>query len=287
MASTKILKARIRSVKNTKQITKAMELVAASKLRRVQEAAKASRDYSQIAYRVLQRVSGSTEAVAHPYFREAEAAKKCLYIIYTGDRGLAGAFNSNVQNAALRAIKEDASNGLSVDVAVFGRKGARFFAQISDVNLLAVYEHVADTPDPEVFGPVFDLLNNAALEQTYQHVTIIFTEFVTTLTQKVQVQTLLPITQPEDSPTGPVYEFEPNPERVLERAAQLYMQSQLMQARLDSAASEHAMRMLAMSNATKNANDLVDDLTLELNATRQAAITQELAEITSGAEAIK
>lgn len=287
MASTKILKTRIRSVRSTRQITKAMELDATTRLRKVQEATRSSRAYSQIAYNVLRRVSGSTEATLHPYFRYVRDSKKKLYVVMTSDRGLAGAFNANIQSAALRNIREDAAKGLTVDVIVFGRRGARFFARLADVNLLAVYEHVADTPDPETFAPVFDTLNEASKNQTYQRVTIVYTEFVNTLNQEVQVKNLLPITPPEDAPRGPVYEFEPNPEVVLERAAQLYLQSQLMQARLDSAASEHAMRMLAMSNASKNADDLVDDLTLELNATRQAAITQELAEITGGAEAIK
>lgn len=287
MAHTKVLKHRIRSVKNTRQITKAMELVAASKLRRVQEAAKSSQAYSHLAYSVLQRVSGSTEATLHPYFRTHQNSKAKLYIVFTADRGLAGAFNSNVQIAALNAIQDDQKSGLTTDLVVFGRRGARFFASISEVNLLAVYEQVADIPSPEVFAPLFEMIDESAKTGRYHSTVIVSTEFISTLSQSVRIQNLLPITPPEDAPVGSTYEFEPTPEFVLERAAQLYLQSQLMQAKVDSSASEHAMRMLAMSNATNNADELVDNLTLELNATRQAGITQEIAEITSGAEAMK
>jgi F-type H+-transporting ATPase subunit gamma len=288
LAQTQALTRRIRSVKNAKQITKALEVVAASRMRRVQSAVENSRAFGNVAAAIIRKIAPSQEAQQHPYFQNVQNPKK-LYIVFTSDRGQAGAFNSNVLHSATQAMNEDRNNGNIPNVIVFGKKGARFFAKLQGINLLAAYENVDDIPEANIFAPVMETIETGIEKGEFNAVVIVFTEFVSALSQKVQQRQLLPILLPEvteENGNNTVYEFEPNLDAVLEEALKLYFEAQLMQTRIESAASEHSMRMIAMGNANRNAGDLIEDLTLELNATRQAAITQEIAEITGGAAAI-
>jgi F-type H+-transporting ATPase subunit gamma len=289
MAQDQVLKRRVRSVKNAKQITKALEVVAASRMRRVQAAVEHSRQYGNIAAEIIRRVAPSQEAQQHPYFKQAEVKTNALYIVFTSDRGQAGAFNSNIFHLVTNAMHEDRQAGLSSSVIVFGRKGSRFFARIKNINLLGTYQDIEDNPETNVFAPVIETIESDFENGDFGTVNIVFTEFVSALNQKAQIRQLLPVTVPEDADENEkttVYEFEPDLEAVIEEALRLYLEAQLMQARIESAASEHSMRMVAMGNANRNASDLIDALTLELNAARQATITQEIAEITGGAAAI-
>jgi F-type H+-transporting ATPase subunit gamma len=289
VAQEQALKRRIRSVKNAKQITKALEVVAAARMRRVKSAVDNARAYAAAAAFIIKRVAPSQEALTHAYFKQPANNKK-LFIVFTSDRGQAGAFNSNILHAVSKAIEEDRGGS---SVIVFGKKGARFFSHISDINLLGTYQDVADIPDTNVFASVLDTIEKGMENGDFSSVVLVYTEFISALSQKVKLSQLLPVALPETAEqTEPekedhtVYEFEPNLEVVLEEALRLYFESQLMQARIESAASEHAMRMVAMGNANKNASELIDTITLELNATRQAGITQQIAEITGGAAAI-
>lgn len=289
MANTQALNRRIRSVKNAKQITKALEVVAASRMRKVQGSVKTAREYAQIATDIMRKVAPSQEAQHHPYFKVSDKAST-LYVVFTSDRGQAGAFNSNIFHTALQLFNQDRDRGLQPAVVVFGRKGARYFAKMDNIRLLGEYEDIADVPEANIFAPALETIASGMENADFNAVTIIYTGFLTSLTQRVQTIQLLPVSLPEaeDSQDADkkVYEFEPALEAVLEEALRLYFESQLLQARIESAASEYAMRMMAMGNASRNAGDLIDNLTLELNATRQAAITQEIAEITGGAAAI-
>lgn len=290
MANTQALKRRIRSVSNTQQITKAMELVAAAKMRRVQEAAARTRIYSDSAITILRQLTNTAEAKSNLFFTPTTSKTK-LYIIFTSDSGLAGAYNSNIFNAAANAFIEDKKNGLSVQVIAFGRKGSRHFSKLSGVSLRGNYEGIADDPDINVFAAVLDTLANGVANGDFGSVSLIYTEPVSTMVQKVRILPLIPIQPPEDvtdneTKTNPSYELEPDATAVLESALKIYFESSLKRARVDAAAAEHAMRMMSMNNANRNAGDLIDNLTLELNATRQAAITQEMAEIIGGADAI-
>lgn len=290
MASTQILKRRIRSIGNTKQITKAMELVAAAKMRRVQEVAARSRIYSDATISILRRLTSSVEAKSHPYF-SPPASKGKLYVIFTSDGGLAGAYNSNVFNAAARSFANDKQNAVEPYVIAFGRKGARHFSRGTNIELIGEYEGVADDPDANVFAATLETITHGIREARFSSVALIYTEFISTLKQQVRTLQLIPIETPEETSetenqSEVVFEFEPSVEEVLESALRLYFESSLRRARIEAAASEHAMRMMSMSNANRNAGDLIDALTLELNATRQAAITQEIAEIIGGANAI-
>jgi F-type H+-transporting ATPase subunit gamma len=291
VAQTQALKRRVRSVKNAKQITKALEVVAASRMRRVQAAVGHSRQYGDIAAEIIRRVAPSQEAQQHPYFKQIEEKANTLYIVFSSDRGQAGAFNSNIFHLATNAMHEDRQAGQTSSVIVFGKKGARFFARLKNINLLGTYVDVEDNPETNVFAPVIETIENGFENGDFSRVNLVFTQFVSALNQKATIKQLLPVSVPEseatdESESTTVYEFEPDLEAVINEALQLYLEAQLMQARIESAASEYAMRMIAMGNANRNAGDLIDSLTLELNAARQASITQEIAEITGGAEAL-
>ena len=296
MASTQLLKRRVRSIGNTKQITKAMELVAAARMRRVMEAAQKSRIYADAAVAILRRLSATPEAAQHPYFNPPTSKNK-LYIIFSSDRGLAGAYNSNVFNAAARAFVEDNKAGITPLVVAFGRKGARHFSRGSNIELLGAYENVEDDPDINVFAAVLETISEGMEQARFSSVNLIFTQSISTMVQQVRTIQLLPITpgaetdeaaqmKQTNTPAEFAYELEPDGKAVLDTALRLYFESALRRARVEAATSEHAMRMISMGNANRNATDLIDALTLELNATRQAAITQEVAEIIGGAEAI-
>jgi F-type H+-transporting ATPase subunit gamma len=295
VAQEQVLKRRIRSVRNAKQITKALEVVAAGRMRKVQGAVENSRAYGNLADAIIRRVAPSQEAQQHSYFKPAPERSKKLYIVFTSDRGQAGAFNSNILHLVTQNIQADREAGQEPSVIVFGKKGARFFARVRDINLLGTYTDVEDIPETNIFAPVIDSIEHGINNGDFSSVVIIYTQFISALVQKAQAKQLLPITVPEagtnnagsnEEIDNKVYEFEPSLESVLEEALRLYFEASLMQARIESAASEHSMRMIAMGNANRNAGDLIDNLTLELNATRQAAITQEIAEITGGAAAI-
>lgn len=285
MAQTRILQRRIRSVKNAKQITKALEVVAAARMRRVVELVAGSRTYGELATTIMQRIAPSPEAKIHPFFAPI-TDKPTLYIVVTSDRGQAGAYNSNIFNLSLDLFKADKHRP---QVVVLGRKGARYFAHLGGIDLRGAYEDIADNPDPNVFAPVLDLISQETASGAIGRVVIIYTQFISSLNQKATAFQLMPVDLSSIEASGEpskVYEFEPEVGDVLDEAIKLYSQAKLMQSKIESAASEHAMRMVAMGNANRNASDLIDGLTLELNATRQAAITQEIAEITGGAAAI-
>jgi F-type H+-transporting ATPase subunit gamma len=288
MAQTRTLQRRVRSVKNAKQITKALEVVAASRMRRVVGLVQGSRAYGDLAASLMRKIVANPEAKNYPFF-SPPADKPTLYVVITSDRGQAGAFNSNIFNLAIPSFQSERQQP---QVVVFGRKGARFFSHLAGIQLVGTYENIPDNPDVNVFAPLIDLIEQGTAEARFGKVVIIYTEFVSSLVQKAKLFQFLPIdletaAVPEtEGELNRVYEFEPDTTDVLEEAIRLYAAAKLMQARIESAASEHAMRMIAMGNANRNATDLIDDLTLELNATRQAAITQEIAEITGGAAAI-
>jgi F-type H+-transporting ATPase subunit gamma len=288
MAQTQVIQRRIRSVKNAGQITKALEVVAASRMRRIQDSVVRVRRYADLADSIMRRIAPSQEALQHPYFRPA-AGKTQLYVLFTSDRGQAGAFNSNVFSLAHTSFMQDRAAGLTPSVIVFGRKGSSHFAHINEVEMLGAYQDIADTPDVNVFAPLLETIQTGMEQNRFSSVQIIYTEFKSSLAQHVRKVQLLPVSLEAKEDAGQptiVYEFEPGIEAVLEEALRLYFESRFMAARVESAASENAMRMIAMGNAHRNASDLADALTLELNSVRQAAITQEIAEIIGGAEAI-
>lgn len=286
MAQTRAIARRIRSVKNAAQITKALEVVAASRMRRVVQAVEGSRSYGDLADKIMRGIAGSPEAKSNP-FLSTDASRPTLYIVFTSDRGQAGAYNSNVFHHCIAAFSQEKNRP---QVVVFGRKGARFMTRLRDIDLKAAYEDLDDVPDVNVFASLMNSIEASLAAREVGKISVVYTQFVSALSQKVTSLQLAPIdttiSQQADNPQPMVFEFEPEISSVLDEAIRLYLEARLMQAKIESAASEQAMRMVAMGNANRNATDLIDDLTLELNATRQAVITQEIAEITGGAAAI-
>jgi len=289
MASRQQIKQRIGSVKSTKQITKAMQLVAASKLRRAQEAVAGPRAYAEMARDILVRLRANAEGENESQLFAERPVKRRLLIVITSDRGLAGAYNSNVVRRMVAELKADRDSGISTSVVAVGKQAAHAAGRIQGLEIQAVYQELPDKPDADALRPILNTVVGLFADNTVDAVDIINTKFVSTVTQQVQLARLLPagIEKSDDATPVEAATIEPSAEVLLRSVTIRLLDAQIYQALLEAAASEHSMRMLAMKNATDNASDIIDDLTLEYNNARQAAITQELAEITGGAEAIK
>lgn len=288
MANTITLKRRIGSVRNTRQITKAMELVAASKMRRAQQHVEQTRDFYNLARSILTRLRELTDVNKHPLYRQRKI-KNHLYVLITSDQGLAGAYNTNLFRQFNSDLLVDQQIGATSTVLTIGRQGARYVARLDGVNSIAAYDRISEVPTSNDIRPILNTLIDKFLKREVDAVDVIFTDYKTSITQIVRSQRLLPAAfqQIEIEPDLERATFEPSVQAVLESITVRLVEAQLNQAFSEAQASEQSMRMMAMKNATDNANDLIDDLTLAFNTARQAAITQELAEITGGAEAIK
>lgn len=293
MASRQQIKQRIGSVKSTKQITKAMQLVAASKLRRAQDAVAGPRAYAEMAREILARLRDNTDGESEFRLFTQRPIQERLMIVVTSDRGLAGAYNSNVIRRMINEIKADRDKGIKTSVVAIGSQAAHATSRIQDLDVRAVYKELPDKPDADTLRPILSSVVGLFADDTVDAVDIINTKFISTVVQNVEVRRLLPagFDSEEDAGKAPrtveSATVEPSAEVLLQSVTLRLLDAQIYQALLEAAASEHSMRMLAMKNATDNASDIIDDLTLEYNNARQAAITQELAEITGGAEAIK
>jgi F-type H+-transporting ATPase subunit gamma len=288
MASTIVLKRRISSIKNTRQITKAMQLVSASKLRRAQEYAAASRAYAELANELLTNLSAIREVEREPLFVKRDV-KTRLYVIVTSNSGLAGAYNANVLKQLTLGLTADRAAGVKSQVIAIGNKGAQFVRRLQGVELLAVYPGYGDQPTANDVRPLLNTIIDSYKAEKTDEVRVLYTKFKSTVSQQAVAQQLLPAqaaAHEGNVVAGTVSNFEPDVETVIDQVAIRLIEAQVWQAVLEALASEHAMRMVAMKNATDNAKELVDDYTLELNTARQAAITQELAEISGGAEAL-
>lgn len=288
MASQQQLKSRIRSVKSTKQITKAMQMVAASKMRRAQEATKATSPYTSTAREILAHLAKQGATKSHPLF-SVRPVKKRLLIVIASDKGLAGAYNSNVAKVYLRELMSDDKASIKSSSIAIGRKVTQFVTRLKDAELVGAYEDLPDVLEGHELRSVLDTAYDKFVAKEVDAVDVVYTAFVSSLTQTAKVERLLPAGSVDFELNEGIREatFEPDTETVLQSVVYRLIGAQLFQALLDARASEHSMRMLAMKNATDNASDLIDDLTLEMNKARQAAITQELAEISGGSEAMK
>jgi len=292
MASRQQIKQRIGSVKSTKQITKAMQLVAASKLRRAQEAAQGPRAYAEMARQILVRLRNNADGEGEFNLFSERPVKERLLIVVTSDRGLAGAYNANVIRRMITELRADRDNHINTSVVCIGKQSTHAAGRIQGLNVRAIYQELPDKPDADTLRPILTSVVGLFADGIVDAVDIIYTRFISTVSQEVQVSRLLPAgLDADDNPETPndtsVATVEPSAEVLLRSTTLRLLDAQIYQALLEASASEHSMRMLAMKNATDNASDIIDDLTLEYNNARQAAITQELAEITGGAEAIK
>jgi F-type H+-transporting ATPase subunit gamma len=282
MASLQIINRRIRSVRNTRQITKAMQMVAASKLRRAQLAATGPQAYTQAARQLLSNLGAQTVAATHPLFA-VRPVKRALTIVIAGDRGMAGGYNSNIVRALGRHIKEAPAEH---SVIAIGKRAAMSVARAKDVTGIASFDAEAHDTAGTVALPALEKATELYEAGEVDAVHIISTDFVSTVTQKVSVRQLLPVLPPEGGGATPASTMEPSAEELVDIAVRRVLEAEVLQAILEARASEEASRMLAMMNASDNASDIIGDLTLVYNNARQSKITQEISEISAGAEAI-
>jgi F-type H+-transporting ATPase subunit gamma len=284
MPSTIDIRRRIRSVKNTQQITKAMKMVAAAKLRRAQERMFAARPYAAGLRQVLASVSTRVDISAHPLLQLRQPERNIVVIVVTADRGLCGAFSANVIRAAQNFIREHAHE--SVQLLTIGRKASDFFRRRTIPIRQQVF--VAQALSLETAREIADSLIKDFVSENIDGVYVVYNEFKSLIAQTVRAERLLPITgglEAEPNQTLADYLYEPGPEAILSDLLPKHIEFQLYRVLLESAAAEQGARMTAMEAATKNASDMINHLTLTYNRIRQAAITKEIIEIVSGASA--
>lgn len=281
MPSQREIRRRIGSVGNISQITRAMQFVAASKLRRAQDATLASRPYSDKLDEVLADVAAVIDSEEHPLLAEERDGPR-LIVLFTTDRGMAGSLNTNTIRFAAKAIAETSGD---LTVVTVGRKGTAAMRR-AHVPLAASFEGFGDKPTFGDVLPLARLISDDFLAGTYVKVHLLYPAFVSTLVQRPELKRLLPVKPNPDTAAGipgRQFIFEPGPAHVLEQLMPRYVATRLFQAVLELTASEHSSRMVAMRNATDNAQDLMDDLTLTYNKVRQSNITREMIEIATGA----
>jgi F-type H+-transporting ATPase subunit gamma len=283
MASQREIRRRIGSVKNIRQITRAMQFVAASKLKRAQEATLASRPYGHSIDEVIADLAAVLGAEGHPLLRAPEAGSDRTIVLFTTDRGLAGALNSNLIRFALKELE---TAGAGTKIITIGKKGRDALSR-GGFEIAAAFPGYGDKPTFADVTPLVRLLVDDFLAGRSAGVTLIHPTFISTLTQRPEAVQLLPIRPTTDTKgiPGNQFLFEPTPAVVLEALLPRYVASRTFQAVLETTACEHSSRMVAMKNATENAGDLIGDLTLTYNKVRQSNITREMIEIASGASA--
>lgn len=291
-AQERILRRRINSVKATKKITRAMELIAASRVVRAQQRANAARPYARQITKVIEDLAAGGANIDHPLLREAESLNRIAYIVLTSDRGLAGAYNSSVIRAAERELQANQLDGVDYDLITIGRKAEGYF-RFRNYRITASYDGISDKPTYDDARRIAERITELFQSGEVDKVILAYTEFVSIASQKVVVRTFLPLA-PQASLSGAgssgalaAYEFEPSPEAVLSDLLPRYVEARLYAALLDAAASEHANRQRAMKSATDNADEMITKLSRQLNRARQDAITTEIMEIIGGAEGLK
>ena len=293
MPNLKELKNRISSVKSTRKITSAMKMVAASKLRRAQDLAESSRVYADSLSFILSSLAGNTKNSSDlpEILTGRENSKISLLIINSSDRGLCGGFNSNLFRNAKNWISEQQEKGKSVKIITVGKKASSFYKK-TDLNVIANFDDLNSNDkqlqvSEEIKNKIMELFENNEIDE----VSILFNKFVSVIAQEPTYQSLIPLSNDEaddevTDTSNAVFEFEPDKNELLEYLVPRNFLTQIYRSVLESSASEHAARMTSMDNATRNAGDMIDGLTLTYNRTRQAFITKELIEIISGAEAV-
>ena len=286
MASGKEIKSKIGSIKNTQKITSAMEMVAASKMKKAQDRVASSRPYAENLRKVIGRVAQANLDFHHPFLEERDV-KRVGYIVISTDRGLCGGLNSNEFKKITQDVQAWKEKGVEAEFATLGSKAAGFFQRFGG-DLLAKKAGLGDAPSiQDVIGPVKVMLD-AFAEGKIDRLFVVYNKFVNTMKQEPTIEQLLPLPKAEEEVSAHAWDYlyEPGPEAILETLLVRFIESQVYQGVVENAASEQAARMVAMKAATDNAGDLMDELQLVYNKARQAAITQEISEIVSGSAAV-
>lgn len=290
MSAAKEIRGKIKSVQNTQKITRAMEKVAMSKMRKAQERMAQARPYAQKMMEVMQRVAAASSDFTHPLMVERDV-KRVTYLLITSDRGLCGGLNVNIFRRVLNEMKEHRDNGVEVSFALMGSKGVSYFRRIGG-KVLASTSGLGDQPTVADMLGVINAVTEAYEAGETDRVYLVSSEFVNTMTQKPARVQLLPARAPEKAQTteggyGWDYLYEPSAPELMDTVVQRYVESIVYEAVIENVASEQSARMVAMKAATDNAGKIIDDLQLAYNKARQANITKELAEIVGGAAAIE
>lgn len=293
MPNLKEVRIRIASVKSTQQITSAMKMVAASKLRRAQNAILKMRPYAAKLKDILQNLSASLDSGDGNLYTQQRSPEKVLIVVLTSNRGLCGAFNTNILRTAAQRMQGDYASQFkagNVSVLTIGRKGTEFFSK-RGYNVISSHDSVFDSLSYENVSAIATSVMTAFADKTFDRVDIVYNQFKNAVVQRVTVEQLLPVEAPVQtavvSKSNTDYIFLPSKEEIVEELIPKSLKIQFYKAVLDSYASEHGARMTAMHQATDNAGDLIKELNLAYNKARQAAITKEILEIVSGAEALK
>jgi F-type H+-transporting ATPase subunit gamma len=287
MAGAKEITGKIRSIENTKKVTSALEMVSASKIRKSQDLMNATRPYTSMIRRVMGHLSKANPEFRHPFTVRRDETNKVGYIIVSTDRGLCGGLNINLFKLVLGSIQEWRDKGAEVSLVTLGKKASAFFKNIN-VEIAAHAHDLGEKPQIEDLIGSIKVMLDAYREEQIDLVYVVYNDFINTMSQRPRLEQLLPLPETDDEEVRDIWDYiyEPDAEALLDTVLVRYIEADVYHAVLENLASEHAARMIAMKNATDNAGDLIDELTLAFNKARQAAITQEISEIVGGAAAV-
>ncbi len=287
MAGAKEIRTKIKSIENTAKITKAMEMVAASKMRKAQDRMRASRPYAEKIRNVLAHLAQAHPEYKHPYLSEREGIKRVGYIIVSTDRGLCGGLNTNMFKTVVKEMIEWDSQGVEVDVCAIGRKALGFFARFK-CNLVAEAEHLGDSPTMEDLIGTVKVMLDSYDEGNIDRLYLVHNLFINTMTQQPRIHQMVPVGGDVDQELEHHWDYiyEPEAKSIIDGLMFRFIESQVYQGLVENIACEMSARMIAMKSATDNAGEIVKELQTVYNKARQAAITQEISEIVSGAAAV-
>lgn len=287
MAGGREIKTKIKSVQNTRKVTRALEMVSASKIRKAQDRMKASRPYARMMRQIVGHVAKANTDYVHPFMAERADIKRVGYVVVSTDRGLCGGLNSQMFRRILADMREWQGKGVEIDIVCVGQKASTFFRRLK-VNMLGSVTHLGEQPQVEQLIGVIKVMLDGFEAGNLDRVFLCYNDFINTMSQRpVQNQLLpLPASQTLDAKHSWDYIYEPDAHGVLDHVITRYIESLVYQAVLENLASEHAARMVAMKSASDNATKLIGTLNLIYNKARQAAITQEISEIVGGAAAV-
>jgi len=287
MAGAREIRTKIKSVQSTRKVTRALEMVSASKIRKAQELMRQSRPYARAMRQVIGHLAHASSEFKHPFLVERAEIKRVGYVVISTDRGLCGGLNANLFRKLLAEIRAHQVAGVEVDVVTIGSKAASFFKRLK-VNLVAQISHLGERPRVEQLIGVVKVMLDAYGEGRIDRLQLAYNDFINTMTQKPRIDALLPLPPSEEDERAHDWDYlyEPDAASILTHVLTRYIESLTYQGALENLASEHAARMVAMKSASDNANKLIGELTLVYNKARQAAITREISEIVSGAAAV-
>ena len=287
MSGSREIVGQIKSIKNTRKVTRALEMVSASKIRKAQDRMQASRPYARMIRQAVSHLAHANPEFKHPFTQRHDEIKTVGYIVISSDRGLCGGLNNNLFRKLLARIKQHQDNGQEVKLVLVGRKAAQFFKRIK-VEIAAATQNLGEQPKIEDLIGAIKIMTDGYREGDINELHVCYNNFINTMTQQITFDQVLPLPPTEDEPMLQYWDYlyEPDPESLLDDLLVRYIETLIYHATLENLASEHAARMVAMKSASDNANNLIDELNLAYNKARQAAITQEISEIVSGAAAV-